>query len=115
MLGVSRRSCGSVVNVVLRTSSISRSVLRLPAQSPWKRPLTRSFHPSFPSRAATATAAIPDDAPAETPVAARFDELGKNGLVCDTVVSTLTKTMGLETMTPVQSMTMNETLKGDDV
>ena len=115
MLGASRKSCGSVVNVILKTSAISRTVLRLPAQSLIQRPLTRSFHPSFPSRVATATAAIPDDVPAENSVVTRFEELSRHGLVCDTVVKTLTKTMGLETMTPVQSMTMNETLKGDDV
>ena len=45
----------------------------------------------------------------------RFADLSERGLVCDTVVNTLTKDMGLETMTQVQSMTINETLKGVDV
>lgn len=36
-------------------------------------------------------------------------------MVCPTVVNTLTQEMGLETMTQVQSLTINETLKGGDV
>lgn len=45
----------------------------------------------------------------------RFQELSDRGLVCDTVVDTITKDMGLSTMTQVQSMTINETLKGIDM
>lgn len=44
-----------------------------------------------------------------------FAELGERGLVSGTIIDTITKTMGLETMTVVQSMTINETLKGIDV
>lgn len=45
----------------------------------------------------------------------RFAELLERGMVCDSVVKTITQDMGLETMTQVQSMTINETLKGIDV
>lgn len=45
----------------------------------------------------------------------RFKELGERQMVCPTVVRTLTEDMGLETMTQVQSLTINETLKGGDV
>lgn len=45
----------------------------------------------------------------------RFEELGKRGMVCQTVVDTITQGMGLETMTQVQSMTIDESLKGIDV
>lgn len=45
----------------------------------------------------------------------KFEELVKRDMVCQTVVDTLTKDMRLETMTQVQSMTINETLKGIDV
>ncbi|KAL8990851.1 MAG: hypothetical protein Q9177_000599 [Variospora cf. flavescens] len=45
----------------------------------------------------------------------RFEELGERGMVCPTIVKTLTQDMGLETMTQVQSLTINETLKGGDV
>lgn len=45
----------------------------------------------------------------------KFQELSERGMVCPTVVDTITKGMGLETMTQVQSLTINETLKGIDV
>ena len=45
----------------------------------------------------------------------KFRELAEQKLVSPVVVETLTKNMGLETMTPVQSLTINETLKGTDV
>ncbi|KAL8802608.1 MAG: hypothetical protein Q9182_003699 [Xanthomendoza sp. 2 TL-2023] len=45
----------------------------------------------------------------------RFRELGERGMVCSTVVRTLIEDMKLETMTQVQSLTINETLKGGDV
>jgi len=45
----------------------------------------------------------------------RFKELAERNMVCQTVIDTITKTMGLETMTQVQSLTINETLKGVDV
>ena len=45
----------------------------------------------------------------------RFAELLERGMVCEPVVETITKGMGLETMTQVQSMTISESLKGTDV
>ncbi len=45
----------------------------------------------------------------------RFAELLERGMVCDSVVKTIIEDMGLETMTQVQSLTINETLKGIDV
>ena len=45
----------------------------------------------------------------------KFAELAERGLVCQTVVDTLTRDMGLETMTQVQSLTINESLKGADM
>ena len=45
----------------------------------------------------------------------RFQGLSDRKMVCDTLVKTITRDMGLETMTQVQSMTINETLKGIDV
>lgn len=44
-----------------------------------------------------------------------FKQLRDRGMVCPTVVKTLTEDMGMETMTQVQSLTINETLKGVDV
>ncbi|KAL8775724.1 MAG: hypothetical protein Q9209_000220 [Squamulea sp. 1 TL-2023] len=45
----------------------------------------------------------------------RFKDLQERGMVCATVVKTLVEDMQLETMTQVQSLTINETLKGGDV
>lgn len=45
----------------------------------------------------------------------KFKELGERRMVCPTVVRTLTEDMRLETMTQVQSLTINEILKGGDV
>lgn len=45
----------------------------------------------------------------------RFVDLAERGMVCQTVVNTITRDMGLETMTQVQSMTINESLKGQDM
>ena len=36
-------------------------------------------------------------------------------MVSETVIDTITRQMGLETMTHVQSLTINEILKGQDV
>ena len=45
----------------------------------------------------------------------KFQELGDRNMVCKTVVDTLTRDMGMETMTQVQSLTINESLKGIDM
>ena len=45
----------------------------------------------------------------------KFQQLADLNMVSPVVVKTLTADMGLETMTQVQSLTINETLKGIDV
>ena len=45
----------------------------------------------------------------------KFKGLSERGMVCNTIIDTITEKMGLETMTQVQSLTINETLKGIDV
>ena len=45
----------------------------------------------------------------------KFRQLADLNMVNPVIVNTLTKDMGLETMTQVQSLTINETLKGIDV
>lgn len=47
--------------------------------------------------------------------AMRFEELAQQEKVNRKIINTLTRTMKLETMTQVQSMTINEALKGVDV
>ena len=55
-----------------------------------------------------------DQATSHGPVT-KFKDLVERGLVCQTVVDTLTQDMRLETMTQVQSLTLNESLKGADM
>lgn len=45
----------------------------------------------------------------------KFTDLAERGMVCQTVVDTITKGMGLETMTQVQSLTISKSLKGQDM
>lgn len=45
----------------------------------------------------------------------KFAELGDRGIIDKSVINTLVKKMGLETMTEVQSLTINEAIKGIDV
>ena len=49
------------------------------------------------------------------PVITRFDDLEARGIVHRNVVRTITGPMGLETMTEVQTKTINEALKGTDI
>lgn len=44
-----------------------------------------------------------------------FQELADQDLVSSKIIYNITKKMNITTMTDVQSMTINETLKGDDV
>lgn len=48
------------------------------------------------------------------PFVTEFADLAKQNLVCDTLVRALTQDMKLQTMTPVQSQTINVTLRGSD-
>lgn len=45
----------------------------------------------------------------------KFTDLAERGMVCQTIVDTITKGMGLETMTQVQSLTISKSLKGQDM
>ncbi|KAK5002916.1 hypothetical protein LTR60_006965, partial [Cryomyces antarcticus] len=54
-----------------------------------------------------------DGAAARSPIT-KFHELESRGLVHRNVVRTITDEMKLETMTDVQSATINEALKGTD-
>lgn len=47
--------------------------------------------------------------------ATKFQELLDRGLVNEAIIKPITEGMGHSTMTPVQMMTINETLKGIDV
>ena len=72
-------------------------------------PATRTLHQSARLRDAAT-----EQSTATEPIT-RFDELETRNIVHRNVVRTLTGEMGLETMTEVQTRTINEALKGQDV
>ena len=141
MLTAVRRGSASITRLAYLPSPSPRSFrsiispatyrLVVPTKSASHRPF--SFSSPAQQRAATAEAEyiedeIADEASAQRPPSeaqindsiqrgpiVKFKELGERGLVCPTVVRTLTNDMGMETMTQVQSLTINETLKGIDV
>ena len=96
----------------LRSNDVSRSVTRLDRLS------FRSVHSSS-LRQQQAAAAAQEYQSAHDPeadgVITRFEELESKNLVHPNVVRTLTRRMGLETMTEVQTRTINEALRGTDV
>lgn len=117
---------GQALGRVLRTCSarsVSSQITRRPAK--WQQlssrlsPLaTRTLHSSTPLSRPPATAAAEageqeQSARSDEPVT-RFQELADRGLVSDKIIRNITEKMGLSTMTDVQSMTINATLKGDD-
>lgn len=78
--------------------------------------ITRTLHLS--ARLQQQAAAYEDDIPstdgAKAPIT-KFAELETRGVIHKNVVQALTRDMGLETMTDVQSATINEALKGTDI
>lgn len=121
MLAAVRRS-----GVQALWAPISRSLIARATPQPFKwqpSPRTaalpqiyRSLHVSFPVGAAEAAQAQTTDAEPVTPQrVTEFDDLAKQGLVSPKITNRITKFMKITTMTDVQSMTINETLQGDDV
>ncbi|KAF2479886.1 P-loop containing nucleoside triphosphate hydrolase protein [Neohortaea acidophila] len=71
---------------------------------------------SLRPQSAAAVAEDGSEAPhIDTGAVTRFDELQSRNLVHPNVIRSLTRGMGLETMTEVQQRTINEALRGDDV
>ncbi|KXT16448.1 hypothetical protein AC579_1776 [Pseudocercospora musae] len=104
-----------------RCSALQKSLSTLPssaAQQCFRRidatrfavsrsaPAIRSLHQSSIRRQEYTESATP---------LTKFADLGSSGVLHNNVVRTLTEDMGLETMTEVQSKTINEALKGQDV
>ena len=52
---------------------------------------------------------------ASVPYVTRFADLAQHGMASEVLVRTLTENMNLDTMTEVQSKTINETLRGQDM
>jgi ATP-dependent RNA helicase MSS116 len=77
--------------------------------------LTRSLHSSFPKFSA---AVAQESTEIETSQRIeKFAELGEQGFIDSTIIKNITHParMNLETMTEVQSLTLREIVKGDDV
>lgn len=121
MLAAVRRS-----GVQALRAPISRSLIARATPQPFKwqpSPRTaalpqiyRSLHVSSTLGAAEAAQAQTTDAESATPQrVTEFDDLAKHGLVSPKITNRITKFMKITTMTDVQSMTINETLQGDDV
>ncbi|RJE20220.1 RNA helicase [Aspergillus sclerotialis] len=78
--------------------------------------LARPFHYLPATRSsASASAQLDDPVQSEIEPLREFADLQKQGLVDPQIVNTITRKMKISTMTDVQSMTLRETLKGDDV
>lgn len=104
-------SASSPLNRALQTRTTPQS-LRIAAQTSYPA-TTRSIHQSALLRQ-TAEAYSSTDADRAIPIT-KFAELETRKIIHPNVVRTLTKDMGLETMTEVQAATINEALKGTDV
>lgn len=72
--------------------------------------LARAYHATQICRAAEAA-----EAAGEGEAITRFEDLEKYGMVNRNIIRTLTHDMGMETMTEVQTATINEALKGTDM
>lgn len=121
MLAAVRRSGVQALRAPISRSLIARTT---PQPSKWQPSLRtaalpqiyRSLHVSSPVGAAEAAQAQATDAEPVTPQrVTEFDDLAKQGLVSPKITNRITKFMKITTMTDVQSMTINETLQGDDV
>ncbi|KAJ5088658.1 ATP-dependent RNA helicase, partial [Penicillium angulare] len=121
MLGVFRQfGVGQVLRASVPRTLSARAV---PQLCKWTPPvsrspvLARSFQTSFPAlRAASQEAAATEDA-SESGLITKFADLQRHELVDGTLIRNITSPvrMGLETMTDVQSQTINQMLQGTDV
>lgn len=73
-----------------------------------------AFHQSAAWRNIAAAEAAEQGTEQREPIT-RFEDLAKEGLVHPNVINTITRKMGLETMTDVQTRTINEALSGVDM
>lgn len=110
-------SSAALSSRVLRTSLVQTpstvrfAVPRLPVIA------TQAFHQSakwYQTAEAAAEAVQGEYEPNDGPVT-KFKDLALRGLVHPNIVNTITKTMKLESMTDVQTRTINEALSGVDV
>ena len=104
----------------LRRGGFQRLQILAYQQSLLKRTFTTSIR-QLQSAAAQAVAresdedTTPDNSAVNNGPVSRFEDLGSHNLVNQVVVDTITQKMRLETMTEVQKLTINESLKGKDL
>lgn len=104
----------------LRSSRSVRPFVALPKQTTWSQPTIRpsAFIPQAIQRyySSEAAAVRQDDASdsSSSGLVTRFQDLVKLG-VNENLVNALTQGMGYETMTEVQSLTINPAMKGVDL
>ena len=114
------------VSHALRATTPRSVSARLATQLPkWQAPLTlssiatpRSLHSSFPRLSAATAEAIVEET--ESPKPARiteFADLASENVIHKSIIKNIIQPdrMNLKTMTEVQSLTLNEIVKGDDM
>ena len=121
MLGVFRQFG---VSQALRASAPRTLSARSAQLCKWQAPATRtpvlarSFQTSFPAfNAATQATQAAKETESEPELITKFADLQKHELIDGTLIRNIVSPvrMGLETMTEVQSQTINQMLQGDDV
>ncbi|KAJ5226328.1 ATP-dependent RNA helicase [Penicillium chermesinum] len=121
MFGVARRFGLSRALQVSAPRALSTGTRWTPQLSKFQSPLarstfpSRSFQTSFPALSQAAEAVAQDIPVAASEYITEFHQLAERELISPNVVRNITERMGLSTMTPVQSQTLNIMLKGEDV
>ncbi|KAE8367159.1 P-loop containing nucleoside triphosphate hydrolase protein [Aspergillus caelatus] len=121
MLGAFRRN--GVAHALRASAPRSLSARVTPQQLQWRPPtfsaishVPRSlFHASRVSFSAVAEAQVQNAEAEQEGRLSSFKQLADQGLVDPIIIRTINKNMGIKTMTDVQSMTIQETLQGNDV
>lgn len=124
MLGAVRRN--GVAQALRASGPRALYSKSIPQMLTWQRPsgtvfpaIVRSLHNSVPRSngpaSATAQAADPAEPVSEEAPLTQFADLAKRDLVHRRIITNIVGPMNIKTMTPVQSMTLSEILKGDDV
>ncbi|KXG46376.1 uncharacterized protein PGRI_052320 [Penicillium griseofulvum] len=123
MLGTVRRFG---VSHALRATTPRSISARFATQLPkWQSPstlssavATRSLHASFPRMsAATAEAVAEEIEPSKPAIITEFADLASGNLIHNSIIKNIIQSdrMNLKTMTEVQSLTLHEIVKGDDI
>ena len=122
MLGVIRRF--GVAQALRASGPPTLSARWAPQLCKWQSPairspiLNRSFQTSFPAlNAAASNAVVETSEPSAPQLITKFMDLKDQELIDPMIIRNITHPtrMGLETMTEVQSQTINQMLQGDDM